>query len=122
MASGDEKFRLEGVKFKMGVIEQYFADFASTLDDINAFVETNVNASLESAAYGDLGGKLINIWDYNASTFQDFHENFDNWAQVVAVIAANNSEFTVEAQAAYRDNAGTLDGVQEAMLEQVMHS
>ena len=114
MANGDEKFNVGGVKGKMTVIEGYFSDFATTLSDINAFVQTNVNASLESAAVGDLGGKLLNIWDYNASTFNDFHENFDNWAQVVAIIAANNNQFAVDALATYRDNAGTLDGVQEA--------
>ncbi len=114
MASGDEKFNVGGVKSKMGVIEGYFSDFATTLSDINAFIQTNVNASIESAAFGDLGGKLLNIWDYNASTFNDFHENFDNWAQVVAIIAANNNQFAVDALATYRDNAGTLDGVQEA--------
>ena len=112
--AGSEKFRVDGVKTKMQTIEGYFTDFANTLDQLNAFVETNVNASLESSAYGDLGGRLINIWDYNAATFQDFHENFDNWAQTVAIIAANNSEFAVDANATYRDNAGTLDGVQEA--------
>ena len=114
MANGDEKFNVGGVKSKMGVIEGYFSDFATTLSDINAFVQTNVNASLESAAFGDLGGRLLNIWDYNASTFNDFHENFDNWAQVVAIIAANNNQFAVDALATYRDNAGTLDGVKEA--------
>ena len=114
MASGDEKFNVSGVKGKMGVIEGYFSDFATTLADINAFVQTNVNASLASAAFGELGGKLLNIWDYNASTFNDFHENFDNWAQVVAIIAANNNQFAVDALATYRDNAGTLDGVKDA--------
>ena len=114
MANGDEKFNVSGVKGKMTTIEGYFSDFATTLSDINAYVQTNVNASLASAAYGDLGSKLLNIWDYNASTFNDFHENFDNWAQVVAIIAANNSQFAVDALATYRDNAGTLAGVQDA--------
>ncbi len=110
----DEKFSVTNVSFKMQTIEDHFTAFADTLAKINAFVETNVNASLESSAYGDLGGKLISLWNQNAATFQDFHENFDNWSQVVAVISANNSEFTVDAQATYRDNAGTLDGVQSA--------
>ena len=114
MASGDEKFNVEGVKGKMATIEGYFSEFATTLDDINAYIQTNVNASVESAAFGDLGGKLLSIWDYNAATFNDFHENFDNWAQVVAIIAANNNTFAVDALATYRDNAGTLDGVKEA--------
>ena len=112
--TGEEKFSIANVSFKMQTIEDHFAAFSDTLAKINAFVETNVNASLESSAYGDLGAKLINIWNYNSSTFNDFHENFDNWSQVVAIISANNSQFAVDANATYRDNAGTLDGVQSA--------
>ncbi len=110
----DEKFSVVNVKSKMGTIENYFSDFSDTLSEINAFVQANVNASLGSSAFGDLGGKLLSIWDHNASTFNDFHENFDNWAQVVAIIAANNNSFAVDALATYRDNAGTLAGVKEA--------
>ena len=40
-----EKFSIQGVKSKMQTIEGYFTDFATTLDQLNAFVETNVNAS-----------------------------------------------------------------------------
>ncbi len=110
----DEKFTVARVRYKMEQIENHFEEFARTLDKINSFVETNVNASIASSVYGDLGAKLLAIWDHNASTFGDFHENFDNWAQVVAVITANNNQFAVEAQATYRDNAGTLGGVKEA--------
>lgn len=110
----DEKFSVAGVAMRMQTIEDHFAAFADTLDKINGYVESNVNASLASSAYGDLGAKLLSIWNYNAATFNDFHENFDNWSQVVAIISAHNSKFAVDAQATYRDHAGTLDGVQEA--------
>ena len=110
----DEKFSVGNVKSKMTVIESYFADFAETLNGINGFVQANVNASLSSSAFGNLGGKLLAIWDHNASTFSDFHRNFDEWAQVVAIIAANNNSFVVDALATYRDTAGSLDGVKEA--------
>ncbi len=110
----DEKFSVINVRNKMNNIENYFSDFSDTLSEINAFVQANVNASLGSSAFGDLGGKLLAIWDHNASTFNDFHENFDNWAQVVAIIGANNNQFAVDALATYRDNAGTLGGVKEA--------
>ncbi len=109
-----ELFNAYMVGYKMNVIEGYFAAFSDTLNQINGFVEANVNASLASSAYGDLGGKLLSIWDNNASTFSDFHDNFDTWSQVVAVISANNKTFAVEAQDTYRDNAGTLNGVQDA--------
>ena len=110
----DEKFSVTNVRNKMAKIENYFCDFSDTLSEINAFVQGNVNASIASSAFGDLGGKLLSIWDHNASTFNDFHENFDNWAQVVAIIGANNNQFAVDALATYRDTAGTLDGVQAA--------
>ena len=110
----DEKFSVVNVKNKMSTIENYFSEFSDTLSEINAFIQGNVNASLASSAYGDLGGKLLSIWDHNASTFNDFHDNFDNWAQVVAIIGANNYQFAVDALATYRDTAGTLDGVKEA--------
>ncbi len=110
----DEKFRATVVKLKMAQIENHFASFAATLKEINAYIEANVNASVASSAFGDLGGKLLNIWDRNASTFNDFHDHFDVWAQVVAVITANNNQFAVDAAATYRDTAATLDGVKEA--------
>ncbi len=112
--SKDELFNVSMVKYKMGNIEGYFQAFAETLNQINSYIETNVNASVASSAFGDLGGKLLNIWNHNSSTFEDFHENFDIWAQVVAVITANNNQFAVEALATYRDNIGTLDGIKTA--------
>ena len=110
----DEKFNVKRVKYKMGQINDHFEEFARTLDKINSFVETNVNASLGSSAYGDLGAKLLSIWDHNASTFGDFYDNFENWSQAVAVITANNNQFAVDAEATYRDTAGTLGGIKEA--------
>ena len=110
----DEKFSVVNVRNKMANIENYFSEFADTLSEINSFVQANVNASIASSAFGDLGSKLLSMWNHNASTFNDFHENFDNWAQVVAIIAANNNSFAVDALATYRDDAGTLAGVKEA--------
>ncbi len=116
MAESDksELFNANNVTIKMKTIESYFCDFADTLSQINGFVQSNVNASLESSAYGNLGGALLNIWNYNASTFDSFHQNFETWSQVVAVITANNKDFAVDSQATYRDHAGTLEGIQSA--------
>ena len=116
MAKSDktELFNANMVGYKMNIIEGYFAAFSDTINQINSFVEVNVNASLASSAYGDLGGKLLSIWENNSSTFSDFHDNFETWSQVVAIISAHNKSFAVDAQATYRDNAGTLDGVQKA--------
>ena len=116
MADSDksELFNANMVGYKMNIIEGYFAAFSDTINQINSFVEVNVNASLASSAYGELGGRLLAVWENNSSTFSDFHDNFETWSQVVAVISANNKSFAVEAQDTYRDNSGTLDGVQKA--------
>ena len=112
--SQTELFNAQSVAIRMNKIEGFFTNFSDTLDEINGFVQANVNASVASAVFGDFGGKLLNIWNNNAATFNDFHENFENWSQVVAIISANNKEFAVNAQATYRDNAGTLNGVASA--------
>ena len=62
MIMADEKFSIVNVALKMDTIEEHFAAFADTLANINSFIETNVNASLASSVYGDLGAKLLNIW------------------------------------------------------------
>ena len=112
--SQSELFNANSVANKMNIIEGYFCDFADTLSQINGFVQSNVNASLESSAYGDFGGRLLSIWNQNAATFDSFHTNFETWSQVVAVISANNKEFAINSQATYRDNAGKIDGIQSA--------
>ena len=109
-----EKFNVAKVKNGMNTIENHFSAFQETVKAVNSFVETNVNASLASSAFGNLGNKLLQIWNHNSATFQDFYDNFDNWSQVVAIISTNNNQFAVDAKATYRDNAGTLDGVKEA--------
>ena len=56
-----ELFNLTNVSMKMDNIEEHFSSFADTLNTINGLVQSEVNAGLGSAAFGDLGGKLINI-------------------------------------------------------------
>ena len=63
-----------------------------------------VNNGADSAIFGEVGSTLLNTWNYNASTFGDFHNNFQNWTEVVSVIAANNAEFVVTAESIYANH------------------
>lgn len=110
----NESFNIEGVQSAMSSLEEHFTSFAETLADANGYIETIINVGEDSAVFGDYGSKLQNIWDQNYVTFDNFHKNFESWSEVVALISANNADFTVGAEAVYRDNAGTLDGIQGA--------
>lgn len=114
MANGNESFNVLGVQKAMESLEEYFTSFAETLADANGYIETIINVGEDSAVFGDYGSKLQSIWDQNYVTFDNFHKNFESWSEVVALISANNADFTVGAEAVYRDNAGTLDGIQGA--------
>lgn len=109
-----EKFSVDEVQTKMDNIEQKFDEFGKALDEISLLVESLVENGNSSAIHGFVGQDLFAIWDNNAQTFDTFKANFQNWYEVVQVIAANNAEFAVAADAKYRDLGSTLDGVQDA--------
>lgn len=108
------KFDVEQVKTAMNDLEDIFNNFAEALKSINDYIETMINAGEDSAILGEYGTKLIQIWNANASSFGDFHANFEAWSETVAIIGANNEDFVVDALALYRDNGSTLDGVKDA--------
>ena len=110
----NDTFNVEEVKTKMSTLETKFEEFATTLKDVNTVVNELVNNGADSAIFGEVGSTLLNTWNYNASTFGDFHNNFQNWTEVVSVIAANNAEFVVTAESIYANHGGNLDGVAEA--------
>ena len=92
----------------MNTLETAFNALSDALSEANKIVNEEVNVGPESALFGELGTILLNIWNENASTFGDFHANFESWAQVVSVIAANNMSFTEETIKAYKDDGSTL--------------
>ena len=108
MAEITEKFNVEEVKNKMSALETAFNMLSDALSEANKIVNEEVNVGPESALFGELGTVLLNTWNENASTFGDFHANFESWAQIVSVIAANNISFTEETISAYKDNGSTL--------------
>ena len=91
-----ESFNVDGVQKSMNKLNTLFSDFAKKLDEINKYINEQVNQSPDSAVYGELGSKLLNTWNQNASTFGDFYANFENWSAVVTIISANNCNFTKE--------------------------
>lgn len=109
-----EHFNAEKVKTIMDSIEAKFDEFGKTLSETNVLVESLVQNGGESAIQGFVGEDLFSIWDNNATTFDTFKANFQNWYEVVQVISANNAAFAVEATATYRDLGSTLDGMEEA--------
>lgn len=111
---GNEKFNVGLVKTRMTEIEGLFDDFGATLSEVNILVESLVQNGDYSAIQGFVGTDLFSIWDNNASTFDTFKKNFQNWTEVVQIISANNAQFVVEAAATYRDTGKSLDGVEAA--------
>ena len=96
MADASESFNVEAVKSQMSTLEGYFNDLSEKLSEINKTVNEEINVGPESAVFGQLGSKLLGTWNANASTFGDFHANFESWSQIVAIIAANNTAFDAE--------------------------
>lgn len=114
-----ESMNVEGVKAKMGELEVLFTEFADKLKDINDYVNLNVNNGSDSAIFGEVGTKLLNIWNDNAATFGDFHANFESWAKMVSLITVNNLEFADEVLKIYKSNGSNLAGVSDNRLEKV---
>lgn len=108
MAEANECFNIEEVKDKMSILEGYFDKLSNTLSEINRTVNEEINVGPESAVFGQLGTQLLGTWNANASTFGDFHANFESWSQIVAIIAANNTAFDAETINLYKDNGSTL--------------
>ena len=97
-----DKFNVTNVKSKMAVIENFFVEFISTLNEIDNIVLNDINGSLESSIFGELGSKLLKIWYYNSSNFSLFHENFDKWAAAVARVTASNEQFSINTISTYQ--------------------
>lgn len=112
----EEKFNVEGVRASVEQLETAFTDFGKLLDDVNLLlIHENVNIGPDkSSVYGDVGEKLLKVWDENASTFGNFKANFENWSKLITIIEANNLEFEKTAIEIYKSNGGNLAGVQSS--------
>lgn len=110
-------FNYEGVKACMGTLDSKFSEFAEILKKANDYVNENIHVSHDSALYGDLGKKMLDSWNENASTFSDFYENFTSWSQLMASIMASYGNFenqTVQQALGNHQTTGAkMKGVQE---------
>lgn len=106
-----EKFDYEGVKAKMGELEDLFERFAKRLSEINMYINENVNVGSSSALFGEAGYGVLATWNENASTFGDFKANFDKWSQLVTIVQMNNMELEGEL---FRSTGSSMSGVQES--------
>lgn len=110
-------FNYEGVKSCMGTLDSKFSEFAEILKKANDYVNENIHVSHDSALYGDLGKKMLDSWNENASTFSDFYENFTSWSQLMASIMASYGNFenqTVQqALGTHQTTGAKMKGVQE---------
>lgn len=110
----EEIFNEQEVKERLSSLEEKFTKFAETTKNLNELVANLIQNGDESAVMGLVGEQLLNIWDKNGQTFDNFYSNFETWSQTVSVISANNSEFLVKAEAIYRDGVTSLDGIEAA--------
>ena len=56
-----EVFDYEMVLNSMNTLEGYFKDFAVALNDVNKLIVDSINVNADSALYGDLGKKFLNV-------------------------------------------------------------
>ena len=110
-------FNYEGVEACMGTLDHKFSEFAEILKKANDYVNENIHVSHDSALYGNLGKKMLDSWNENASTFSDFYENFTAWSQLMSSIMASYGNFenqTVKNAIGQNQSSGaTLKGVAE---------
>lgn len=104
---------IKGLQERAKVLDEHFSDFATALKSVNDFVNEHVHLDPNSAFYGQVGEKLLNLWNENAATFSDFHENFQMWSNAVAAITATTSSMIEKVFRLYASHGDNLSGVQE---------
>ena len=100
-----EVFDYEKVLNSMNTLEGYFKDFAVALNNVNKLIVGSINVNADSALYGDLGKKFLNVWKENSFSFNEFYYNFDSWAKLVAAVQKNNADFEISV----RTKSGYID-------------
>lgn len=109
-----EVFNGPDLQTKAGALETAFSEFAQILGEVNTYVNAEVNASHDKCVFGPgYGTQLLKLWNDNASTFGDFHANFESWSQAIAIIANKNSQTEVDIRAIYGDRGDTITAFDE---------
>ena len=83
MANETEHFDYEAVIEKMKALENLFDDFRKNINELNKYIDENINNSADSCIYGQLGTRLVKFWDENSLTFDQFYNNFRRWSNAV---------------------------------------
>ncbi len=109
-----EVFNGPDLQTKAGALETAFSEFAQVLGEVNTYVNAEVNTSHDKCVFGPgYGTQLLKLWNDNASTFGDFHANFESWSQAIAIIANKNSQTEVDIRAIYGDRGDTITAFDE---------
>ena len=109
-----EVFNAADLQTKAGALETAFSEFAQILGEVNTYVNAEVNTSHDKCVFGPgYGTQLLKLWNDNASTFGDFHANFESWSQAIAIIANKNSQTEVDIRAIYGDRGDTITAFDE---------
>lgn len=104
MATENEKFNSGKVREIMGKLGGYFDDFSTILKEADNDIKGAIQNGDNCAIKGNVGGRLLKLWEENSSNFQDFKNNFEVWSQTISLIYKNNTNFEVAADAIYRNN------------------
>lgn len=113
----NSNFNGSGVQKSLEVLNDKFTKFAESLADSNDLVESYIHSDENGAIKGNVGQRLLKVWEENTSTFQDFKENFNVWAETVSLIYKNNTNFEIAADAIYRSSVGSLSAVKGLRAE-----
>ena len=109
-----EVFNAADLQTKAGALETAFSEFAQILGEVNTYVNAEVNTSHDKCVFSPgYGTQLLKLWNDNASTFGDFHANFESWSQAIAIIANKNSQTEVDIRAIYGDRGDTITAFDE---------
>ena len=110
---GQETFNKEQVEKHLNVINDLFENVSEIFKDSNDYVNERVNTGVNSALFGNLANRLLEVWNQNAATFGDFKLNFEEWSKMISLIMTNNLQFEEETVSLYKNTGANLNGVND---------
>lgn len=104
-----EKFNSTELSGAAGRLDSAFSQFASILQAANDLVNEHVNASCDECVFGSYGNQLLEMWNSNVPTFNEFKTNFESWSRAVSVISTRNENTEKIANAIYNNRTTGAD-------------
>lgn len=111
MSTEQERVNIPGLQSKAADLDLLFSDFAKLLKDINDTTNELVHVDPNSAFYGNVGSRLLNLWNQNAATFSEFKDNFKMWSDTIAAITAKDKETIAKVIEIYSSGNGSYDSL-----------